>query len=921
MMHGRLLPLLALLGAILATVPATVSAAEPPNQNDPCSRAGRNVCDTLGVGKYDTYRYGLRWFGDYRGAIPGVKGATWCIDLRFWYPSAAFGYEKRSTAGLKNREGDAVTGGTLRRLAYATWAYGRTQSVVDQAAVMLYVHAQMGDGAPGEASPAAAGPAVERQVQRIARDARRYAGPYTVKAELPTGGLTVGKATKLRVRVLSGTGVPVPGVTVRLATRGVDGLPATVDTGSRGDVRVAFTPAKATDELEIRATTEELAAPTPALYVPTRGAAQRSGQRLIAARSATVADVVTARVAPAKVAVTTAAAPTTMLVGEQSRDTVKISGAPASWRQQVEVRLYGPARRQSEISCDGPPVATHTYEAGNGDSTTPPTTLTRPGWYGYQLTVPSTPDVQGLTTPCALPEESVKVETQPRVRTQVSAPAVDPGAAVTDTVVVEGLAGEAVTVNAALYGPFPSRDKITCDGPAVWTGSFPAAADGEYVTDPVTLTQPGYYTYRETIPATEFTRAADHPCAEVSETTIVRGRPAIRTQISAQETAPGAQVTDQVVITGLGALAATVNVELWGPYERREDMTCTGTPIHTSQFAAAGDGTYTTAPVTLPRAGLYTYRESIVASEAYEGVLTACGEAAETTLTKAKPEVVTTVSNAVVKPGASIFDTLKVTGLGQTPAKITLELFGPFETRGEISCEGTPFWKGTVDVPGDGSFTSEKVKVTKAGFYSYREKIASSPLMSAEQGRCGEEAETSLVAPLILTGRGDPRVASSGRLVTGKAAQSLPKPTHITIRTLGVDTAVRPVTIDTGSGALAVPKDISKVGWWRDGATPGDATGTTLIAGHVDSAKRGAGAFYPLRSARRGTRIVVRTEDRRERTYRVTGVRTVRKEALPTGIFTRGGPKRLVLVTCGGPFDQQSGHYRDNVIVTAVPAA
>lgn len=917
-MHGRLLPLLAVLGTLLAVVPATASAAEPPDQNDPCSRSGRNTCETLGVGRYDTYKFGLRWFGDYRGAVPGVKGATFCIDLRFWYPSSRFGYEKRPTSGLRNREGDAISTATLRRLAYATWEHGRTTRVTDQAAVMLYVHAQMGDGEPGEASPAAAGRAVEAKVRRIARDAARYAGPYTVRAEVPAG-LTVGKASKLRVRVLSGTGVPVPNVTVKLAARGAEGLPSTVSTGADGDARLDFTPDDATGGLDVRATTEELAAAAPTLYVPTRGGARRSGQRLIAPASTTVTDAVTARVVPAKIAVTTAATPAAMLVGEQSRDTVKISGAPASWKAQVEVRLYGPARTQAGISCDGAPVATHTYEARNGDSTTPPTTLTQTGWYGYQLVVPSTPDVTGVTTPCALPEESVKVETQPRVRTQVSAPAVDPGAAITDTVVVEGLAGEAVTVNAALYGPFAARDRIACDGPPVWSGSFAAPADGEYVTEPVTLTQPGYYTYRETIPATEFTRAADHPCGEVLETTIVRGRPAIRTQISAQETAPGAQVTDEVVVTGLGVLAATVNVELWGPYERREDMTCQGTPIHVSQFAATGDGTYTTAPVTLPRAGLYTYRESIVGNEAHEGVLTACGEATETTLTRAKPEVVTTVSSAVVRPGSTIFDTLKVTGMGQTPATVELELFGPFETRADISCAGTPFWEGKVPVTGDGTFTSAKVKVERAGFYTYRERIASTPLVAAEQGRCGEESETSLVAPLILTGRGDPTVSPSGSVVRGRAASSLPRPTHLTVATLGIDTAVRPVQIDTRSGALAVPKDISKVGWWRDGAKPGDGTGTTLIAGHVDSAKRGAGAFYALRRARRGTRIVVRTEDRRERTYRVTGIRTVRKEALPTGVFTRTGPRRLILVTCGGPFDEEKGSYRDNVVVTAVP--
>ncbi len=34
----------------------------------------------------------------------------------------------------------------------------------------------------------------------------------------------------------------------------------------------------------------------------------------------------------------------------------------------------------------------------------------------------------------------------------------------------------------------------------------------------------------------------------------------------------------------------------------------------------------------------------------------------------------------------------------------------------------------------------------------------------------------------------------------------------------------------------------------------------------------------------------------------------------------RRGRPRLVLVTCGGPFDRVAGHYRDNVVLTAVPA-
>jgi sortase (surface protein transpeptidase) len=69
--------------------------------------------------------------------------------------------------------------------------------------------------------------------------------------------------------------------------------------------------------------------------------------------------------------------------------------------------------------------------------------------------------------------------------------------------------------------------------------------------------------------------------------------------------------------------------------------------------------------------------------------------------------------------------------------------------------------------------------------------------------------------------------------------------------------------------------------------------------------------------ARKGDAVQVESLDGRTHAYRVTNVRRVRKANLPASLFTRKGSPRLELVTCGGPF--RDGHYRDNVIVTAVP--
>ena len=136
---------------------------------------------------------------------------------------------------------------------------------------------------------------------------------------------------------------------------------------------------------------------------------------------------------------------------------------------------------------------------------------------------------------------------------------------------------------------------------------------------------------------------------------------------------------------------------------------------------------------------------------------------------------------------------------------------------------------------------------------------------------------------------------------------------------LGLNAPVSAVGIDLPTGTVDVPVNVRRAAWWRDGAAPGDATGAVLIAGHIDSAKQGPGAFFRLQSARAGDRIQVATANGRTHAYRVVSMRRMPKDRLPTDIYSLRGRARLVLVTCGGRFDQATGHYVDNVVVTAVP--
>ena len=446
-----------LLAVVLA--PAAAWAAEPPNQNDPCSRGGRDSCGTTGVGSYETYRYGLRWFGDYRRAVPGVTGPTFCLDLRFWYPSRKFDYARRSADGLQNRAGKAVDAAApgadvlrdpaLRRLRPAQRPAGRD-------ALRAPAHGRR-RARRGQPRRARAGRAVDRS-QRVARDAARYAGPYRLETSLPsaTTSLPVRRRTTLTARVVAASGAAVPNVRLELDLAGAGELPKSVRTGADGVARIAFTPTDAKNGVRGSIRSELLAAPQPGdlRAAPRRRRAQRPAPRR--ARD----DARQPR--------------TSRPTSRPRRSPSATTAAPATHHaRRAQPRRGDDLRRVRRLACRrrGPPLRTGAdarrdrlqRRAGGDDDLQRPARGRRrhrrcgrsgPGWYGYQLVIPSSDDVVGLTTPCGEASELFKVEAQPTVKTQVSAPAIDPGAAVTDTVAVEGLGGEPVTVLATLHGPY-----------------------------------------------------------------------------------------------------------------------------------------------------------------------------------------------------------------------------------------------------------------------------------------------------------------------------------------------------------------------------------------------------------------------------------------------------------------------------------
>jgi sortase family protein len=551
--------------------PSQSVAAAPPNRDDPCSRAGRDVCGTLGVGYHKSYRYGVRWFGDFRGAIPG-EARAFCIDLGFWYASRAYRYRQSTSAALRNRDGELVPVANRQKIAYAVWDYGRSAIADQQAAVMLYVHALMGDARPGELDPRALNGAVVSLYRRVAQDSARYHGPYRIETRVGRA-LAVGRPALATIRVLSAPGFALPHARLTVTARGADGIPQLVQTDGTGVARVQLTPNAAVLRLSVAAT--GLASPLPRVFRATTAAAAANAQRLVV--------------------------PTSRRVG---------------------------------------------------------TTVSR------------------------------------RVR----------------------------------------------------------------------------------------------------------------------------------------------------------------------------------------------------------------------------PALTTTVSSEIVRPGSPIFDLVTVRAIARPGESVEVRLFGPFGSRSEIDCARRPYWRGRIMVDRHGQLRSAAVTLARAGFYTFRERLVGSGMTRESTTACGRASATALAAPRIVAGGGD-RLGDTRAAGAGVAA-----PTRVRVATVAVDAPVAPARIDPAHGVLALPANLERAGWWRDGMAPGARSGAILIAGHVDSAHAGPGAFFKLHRTKPGDRVEVVTAGGSIYVYRVTSLRTYLKRALPTSLYSSTGRPRLVLVTCGGPFDRASGHYRDNIVVTAVPA-
>jgi hypothetical protein len=145
-------------------------------------------------------------------------------------------------------------------------------------------------------------------------------------------------------------------------------------------------------------------------------------------------------------------------------------------------------------------------------------------------------------------------------------------------------------------------------------------------------------------------------------------------------------------------------------------------------------------------------------------------------------------------------------------------------------------------------------------------------------------------------------------------------PVRVQIAAIGVDSTLMKLGLQR-DGSMQVPVGGFPAGWYTGGPTPGEL-GPAIIAGHVDM--HGPGVFAKLDQLKPGNQITVTRADGSKPVFRVIRVSLFAKDKFPTAlVYGNTNMSVLRLITCGGTFNRQTGHYEDNTVAFAqlVPPA
>lgn len=430
------------------------------------------------------------------------------------------------------------------------------------------------------------------------------------------------------------------------------------------------------------------------------------------------------------------------MVGDVVNDTIVVEGARPNSTLTIQSRLYHSTDKPVKAD-NAPDTATLTETQdltividASGKATKDITSkaMEKSGWYSWDTDLAEDANHWSFDHGYGVPEETGFLAMwKPEATTKTSDQLVTDGLnELRDTVeVTKGKPGAAFTGSTTLYGPFatdPSLDGGVDlkDAPVVGTSKFEGVYDANgaatVVSEPQTTTGSGYYVWAEVIDlAPDVSEQFKQDKAKQAETSV-EVNPTIATQVNDQKVLPGHTIHDTVKLTdirnevGGKTITNTVTGKLLGPVApiggecTTVDWTDAPVALELGPTVVTGDadnevilegyGEYT-LPDDAKSLGCYTYTETLTST--VEGddtpvvVEHEAGQESQTTIAL-KPDLSTQVSEQMVKPGASIFDTIEVWDTADTKFTMVAKLYGladPGENR-QCSTITNPMWERMI---------------------------------------------------------------------------------------------------------------------------------------------------------------------------------------------------------------------------------
>ncbi|MEV7794711.1 class F sortase [Streptomyces sp. NPDC087512] len=183
----------------------------------------------------------------------------------------------------------------------------------------------------------------------------------------------------------------------------------------------------------------------------------------------------------------------------------------------------------------------------------------------------------------------------------------------------------------------------------------------------------------------------------------------------------------------------------------------------------------------------------------------------------------------------------------------------------------------------------------------------------------GRDTSADSSRPPVTTRAGASAPSAPSAPAAATPATDLPRsrPERLLIPEISVDAPFTDLAIGANQQLQAPPPDdINLVGWYAKGASPGE-TGTSIIAGHVDTSTSAA-VFARLSELEKGDVFHVERADGRTASFVVDSVETFDKDNFPSSrVYDDVDRPEVRLITCAGDYDRKVRDYTDNLVVFA----